>query len=145
MSDDQARRVLVCERPGIRATALSTVLRRAGLEPVVAETRPQALRELHRGGVDAIMLGRFAAPGGDALTLGCYVREGGVANVDRQLPMVVICAERSFGELVAELSDGIAVRHGGARHSARGIGARLRALRLRRAYEQGLARGGEER
>ena len=145
MAHHQPRRVLVWERPGIRTTALWTVLHRADLEPVVAETRPQALRELHRGGVDAIMLGCFAAPSGDALTLGRYVREGGVANVDRQLPMVVICPERSFGELVEELSDGIAARHGGARHGGRGITARLRALRLRRAYEQGLTRGGEGR
>jgi hypothetical protein len=145
MARDQPRRVLVCEHPGVRATGLWTVLRRSDLEPVVDETRRQALRELHRGGIDAIMLGRFAAPSGDALTLGRYVRQGGVANVDRRLPMVVIRAERSFGELVQELSDGIAARHGGARHGGRGITARLRALRLQRAYEQGLARGGEGR
>ncbi len=140
MTHDQPRRVLVCECPGTRARALGTVLRRSDLEPVVAETRPQALRELHRGRVDAIMLGRFAPPSGDALTLGRYVREGGIANVDRQLAIVVITAERSFGELVGELSD----RHGAARHRGRGISARLRAMQLRRAYER-LGRGGEGR
>ena len=137
--------MLVCKRPGVRATALWTVPRRAHLEPVVAETRPQALRELHHSGTDAIMLSRFAAPSGDALTLGRYVRDGGVANVDRRLPMLVICAGRSFGDLVAELGDGSADRSGAAGHSGRGIGARLRAMRLRRAYEQGLSRGGEAR
>lgn len=144
MADDQPRRVLVCECSGIRARALGTVLRRADLEPVVAETRPQALRELHRGRVDAIMLGRFAPHSGDALTLGRYVREGGIANVDRQLPIVVITAERSLGELVGELSDRIADQHGAARHRGRGISARLRAMQLRRADER-LVRGGEGR
>jgi hypothetical protein len=145
MAHDQPRRALVCGRPGVRATALWTVPRRAHLEPVVAETRQQALRELHHGGIDATILGRFAAPSGDALTLRRYVRDGGVANVDRRLPIVVICAGRSFGNLVAESGDGIAERSGAAGHSGRRIGAPLRAMRLRRAYEQGLARGGEER
>lgn len=86
------------------------------------------------------MLGRFTPPSGDALTLGRYVREGGIANVDCQLPIVVITAERSLGELVGELSDRIAA----ARRRGRGISARQRAMQLRRADER-LVRGGEER
>lgn len=144
MGQEPMRRVLVCERAGLRATAIETALRRAGVEVVVVETRLEALRELRRGRCDAVLLGCFAPPSGDALTLGRYVREGGVANVDRDLPLVVMTAEKTFGELVGEVTERLGDRYCIAPTAGVGLRERPRVARLRRASGQGGQRGDRE-